>query len=324
LTVEPGMSRSSGGAPARGFRHEALLYAGDDDFVARATPLVRSALEAEEPVLVAIGSPRLQALRESLGDAGELVRWVDITRIGANPARIIPLWRAFVAGTRSDPSHPAPPLFGIGQPVYPERGAAAMVESHRHEALLNLAFASTPGFTLLCPYDTVGLDPAVIEDARRSHPHLRNGGDELPSREYPGLEAAGKLFDVPLPEAVGQPRELPFGQESLVAVHVFVIAWAGRLGLSGSQHDDLALAAVAVAEGFRPQGGTLGIWRESGAVIVDVAVRGLIDDPLAGREYPPPADGPKRGLWLANQVCDLVQARTTPSGSIVRLHMNLE
>lgn len=81
---------------------------------------------------------------------------------------------------------------------------------------------------------------------------------------------------------------------------------------------------MAVAEGFCPQGGTLGIWREGGAVIVDVAVPERIDDPLAGRGYPPAADGPKRGLWLANQVSDLVQARTTSSRSIVRLHMNLE
>ena len=38
-----------------GFSHEALLYAGDDGFVAGTVPFIRSALEAEEPVLVMVG-----------------------------------------------------------------------------------------------------------------------------------------------------------------------------------------------------------------------------------------------------------------------------
>jgi hypothetical protein len=28
-----------------------------------------------------------------------------------------------------------------------------------------------------------------------------------------------------------------------------------------------------------------------------------------------------RGLWIANQVCELVQIRTFPTGSVVRLHI---
>ncbi|MEA2685742.1 MAG: hypothetical protein QOE93_937 [Actinomycetota bacterium] len=30
-----------------------------------------------------------------------------------------------------------------------------------------------------------------------------------------------------------------------------------------------------------------------------------------------------RGLWMANQLCDLVQLRTFASGTVVRLHMTL-
>ena len=29
------------------------------------------------------------------------------------------------------------------------------------------------------------------------------------------------------------------------------------------------------------------------------------------------------GLWLANQVCDLVQVRSFPTGTVVRLHLRL-
>gem|GEM_PF-2603524 len=40
---------------------------------------------------------------------------------------------------------------------------------------------------------------------------------------------------------------------------------------------------------------------------------------VSARPYAPSA-----GLWLVNQVCDLVQARTGPAGSTTRLHMSLD
>ena len=39
------------------------------------------------------------------------------------------------------------------------------------------------------------------------------------------------------------------------------------------------------------------------------------------RERPVPGQRGGFGLWVANQVCDLVQVRTYPSGNVVRLHM---
>ena len=41
---------------------------------------------------------------------------------------------------------------------------------------------------------------------------------------------------------------------------------------------------------------------------------GHIDDPLVGRERPRPEQERGRGLWLANQLCDLVQVRSGPDG----------
>ena len=43
--------------PADGFCHEALFYAGTEDFVARTVPFVRDGLAGQEAVLVAV--PRL-------------------------------------------------------------------------------------------------------------------------------------------------------------------------------------------------------------------------------------------------------------------------
>jgi hypothetical protein len=46
---------------------------------------------------------------------------------------------------------------------------------------------------------------------------------------------------------------------------------------------------------------------------------------LAGRlKRDPVATGGGRGLWVVQQVCDLVQIRTSPAGTAIRLHMHLK
>ena len=56
-------------------------------------------------------------------------------------------------------------------------------------------------------------------------------------------------------------------------------------------------------------------------LICEVRDGGRIDDPLAGRRRPSAAQVGGYGLWLANQVCDLVQLRSVPQGMVVRVHM---
>ena len=46
---------------------------------------------------------------------------------------------------------------------------------------------------------------------------------------------------------------------------------------------------------------------------------GQLDDPMVGRRQPPPTGENGRGLWLANQLCDLVQVRSTADGVVVRV-----
>jgi len=67
--------------------------------------------------------------------------------------------------------------------------------------------------------------------------------------------------------------------------------------------------------------GTLRTWSEVDRVVCEVADRGRFAAPLAGRVRPGSDTAPGRGLWLANQLCDLVQVRTSRHGTTVRLHM---
>src|SRR6185437_16379793 len=96
---------------------------------------------------------------------GRDVRFVDIREVGRNPARIIPVWRAFVDELGGDG-----PVRGIGEPIWADRTPDELVECHLHESLLNVAFSDDPDFWLVCPYDDLALAPDVIEEMGRTHP----------------------------------------------------------------------------------------------------------------------------------------------------------
>src|SRR5947208_14035636 len=82
------------------FRHEALLYSGQEGFLAGTVPFIRGALEADEAVLALVSGPKVELLREELGDDARDVEFADMRAVGNNPARIIPAWRDF-AQTRA-------------------------------------------------------------------------------------------------------------------------------------------------------------------------------------------------------------------------------
>jgi anti-sigma regulatory factor (Ser/Thr protein kinase) len=95
-------------------------------------------------------------------------------------------------------------------------------------------------------------------------------------------------------------------------------------GLDPERTANILLATSEVAtNSVRHAGGrgTLRVWREPDALLCEVHDSGSIVSPLVGLERPGPSQLEGRGLWLVNQLCDLVQVRSTPSGSVVRLHM---
>jgi hypothetical protein len=52
-------------------------------------------------------------------------------------------------------------------------------------------------------------------------------------------------------------------------------------------------------------------------------IAGRIDDPLVGRRSPDHDGEHGRGMWLINQLCDLVELRPGPAGTTLRLRMSL-
>jgi anti-sigma regulatory factor (Ser/Thr protein kinase) len=302
------------------FRHEALFYRGEDGFLRGTLPFLGEALEAGEPVLVAVTAARAAQLERALGSDAQSVSFLDTRELAANPARVIPAWREFLSehgeggGAR-----------GIGEPVWAGRSEAELAECERHEALLNLAFANGPEWSLLCPYDLDALAPEVIRAARLTHPGLVHEGISSRSDTYLPLHRAPSPLAGSLPDPPSERDELAFTARGLGAVRNLVSTRAAQAGLHDEPREELVLAVnelVTNSVQYGGGGGTLRIWAEPGALVCDVRDRGYIDDPLVGRMAPPLDQHGGRGLWLVNHLCDLVQVRSTPRGTLVRVRRN--
>ena len=144
------------------------------------------------------------------------------------------------------------------------------------------------------------------------------------SVRYRGTDEAPPQFSEPLSAAPGSPVEHRVARETLPAIRTLVAEHARRAGVSELRTGDLVLAAHEVATNSLRHGGGEGamrLWNENGTVICEVRDRGRLDKPLAGRARPELGEAGGWGLWLANQLCDLVQLRTRPEGNVVRLHL---
>jgi anti-sigma regulatory factor (Ser/Thr protein kinase) len=314
-------------APTAPFRHEAVLYEGDDGFLDRIGQFVREGISAGEPTLVMTNARKIAALRELLGGADEdLVEYRDMEVAGANPARIIPAWDDFATRLSTGGARR---LRGVGEPIWPGRSAAELAECHWHEALINRAFANLRGFWLVCPYDIGTLSASVVDDARRTHPLTHDGEESLSGGKH-GAERTELVPTRPLATALDQPHSVVaqrrFDGDRLADLRSLVATEGARTGLSSAQIDNLVVAVNEVATNSVTHGGGSGaarIWRQGGAIVCEISDAGTIIDPLVDRTRPSGTPTDARGLWTVNSLCDLVQVRSSvESGSVVRMWMH--
>jgi anti-sigma regulatory factor (Ser/Thr protein kinase) len=268
--------------------------------------------------MAALTAAHIDLLRDALGLDANRVEFLDMAVLGANPARIIPAWRRFTAQHAVGRQ----PMRGIGEPIWHGRRSVEVAECQLHEALLNMAVDPDTPLWLLCPYDAGALSADVIAEAHRSHPVVVEVEAHHGSTAYSGAHHVGAMFeaDLPLVDVVVSARV--FGDGDYAAVRADVCAHATSAGLSQARTEDLVLAAHEVAVNAVEHGGDseLRIWEQDEALVCEVRGTGRIKDPMVGRRLPPWDAVRGRGLWLANQLCDLVQIRSGAAGTTVRLH----
>jgi len=304
------------------FRHEALFYSGESDFLLGTLQFLRQGIEHGESMLVVESAEKIALHRQELGEDAQLVMFADMAEVGANPARIVPAWQEFVERHGGDGTG----LRGIGEPIWASRPHDELVECQRHESLLNVAFGGGRPWRLLCPYDTSQLPQDVIDEARRSHAFVVERHVELPSQHFRGPAASGAAFDGPLNAPPEGATTAAFDASSLHEVRRLVAVVGAAVGMDVERLADLVAAANEVATNSVQHGGGSGtaiVWQDSNSVLCEVRDRGRYANPLADRLKPL---GPREpsGLWLANRLCDLVQIRSYPTGTVVRLVMRRE
>jgi anti-sigma regulatory factor (Ser/Thr protein kinase) len=300
-----------------GFSHCALIYQDMADGLAAALAFVQGGQERGEPVCLAVCRPTEQLLRGALGNGHPDVEFVAMGELGRNPGRIMSAASDFAA------RHRGQPVRWLSEPVWPGRSAAEITEAIRHEALVNLAFGGSP-VALLCMYDVMRLNPALATCAEQTHPVLSVGGSTQVSAGYLGPGVLPRESDRPLPAEPSDASQL-FYQADLRPVRQAVAAHAAKAGLAKGRAADLMIAVSEIAANtlqHTMDGGSLRIWHTADEIICQLRDRGTISDPLAGRRRPGQAsDG--YGLWVVNQICDLVELRAAPGDTLVRLHMRL-
>ncbi|MFC8448754.1 anti-sigma factor RsbA family regulatory protein [Kitasatospora sp. NPDC057223] len=303
------------------FRHELYPYDGDAQFLTGAMSFIQDAHAGSELVLVSVAEPKERMLRTELEgtDAAAGVSFLDVAALGRNPGRLIPAWRDWLAKHAAE-GHS---IRGISESPWSDRSAAESGELHYHEWLLNLAFTQSPAWWLLCPYDTAALEPTVLEAAGRCHPLLLNEGAHGPNSAFVDEPYAFAELTSPCDPY----EELSYQQGGLAAVRAKITACATEHGLDGARLRELLTAASEVAANSIKYGGgrgTLRTWVEGRDLICEFHDSGHIEDPLVGRTRPTIDQVGGRGLWLVQQLCDLVQIRSTPeAGTTIRLHTAL-
>ncbi len=302
--------------PREQFRHLALLYHGLGEYLSALRSFVQACAARGDAVFVAVPRRKAQLVRQELGADSAHLTLADMAELGRNPARIIPAVLSYAS------KHAGQNVSFIGEPIWAGRTAAEIEEATRHEALMNLAFRDSP-VTTLCPYDGVRLPKSVLADAACTHPAVIRDRQEIASASYLGPEHLPPRCTRALSPPPAYAEALGY-RDDLYPVRSFVTSQAEHAGLAELRITDLVLATNELAGNTLRHtggGGTLHIWRTSDRIICQVSDTGQITDPLARHRVPPDEELGGKGLWLVNQLCDLVQARTDDAGTVTRLHM---
>ncbi|WP_290055271.1 anti-sigma factor RsbA family regulatory protein [Amycolatopsis solani] len=297
------------------FRHPALFYSGDAEYLDGVVPFLLEGLERGEPVVVAVPGRNLLLIEKALEHRADDVRLIDLSRAGRNPGAILPSMHALTAGY-------AGPVRIVGEPVWAGRTDAEYPACVEHEALLNRAFAGRD-LAVLCPYDVAALTPSMLADAERTHSELWGlaGPFVSPRFDPDGVRAELSRPLEPPPGAL----ERMFDIAQLASLRGYAEIWAARHGLRRPRRDDFALAIAELTTNSVLYGGgtgTLRLWSAPDEVVGEVTDAGTITDPLAGRIPPPASTLGGRGLLLVNRLADLVRTYWVPGRTTTRVHFS--
>lgn len=308
---------------ADAYVHEAYFYDGIDDFVDSSADFILQGIRDGDHVVVAVVPEKIDLLRAALGDDAALVTFIDMAEAGRNPARVIQVWRDLVEAAALRGSR----VRGIGEPIWSGRSEEEILEAHLHEALLNVGIDADSHLLLRCPYDVSSLEARVVDVARMTHPEIADVSQRAVSGEFAPHDLVSAAFEEPLEPPRNVEVEVDYDGHDLGALRDIMAGIAAGYGMGAEATESLTLAVREIAVNSVRYGGGAGrlrAWVEGETLICELSDAGYIEESMIGRIRPRPDKESGRGVWLANQLCDLVQIRTSRGGgTVVRLHMGL-
>lgn len=304
--------------------HQGLLYGSREEFLAGTVPFIRDGLECGDWIRVVTTERTAGWLRAALGADARQVRFDECSQWYRHPARALGALHRAVRKVSVDGQR----LRMIGEPLGAAHTGPEGRERVRLESLVNAALASANA-SLVCVYDTRVVDPEVLAQVARTHPELVADGGARPSPNYTDSATFNAEFDnSPLPRPPSSALRLRFHRVAdLATLRAFIASYATWAGVPAQSVGQFVQAVDEVATNAIEHGGGSGVlclWTDAQRMSCEVKDTGAgLRDPLAGHLPPPAGRASLRGLWLARQFCDLVEVRSDPAGTTVRLHLTL-
>jgi anti-sigma regulatory factor (Ser/Thr protein kinase) len=290
-------------------------YSSPSHLAQRLAPRVAVAAAAGEPVVAVLDDAARAELRAALGPDAAGVDFQDPREVHRVPGFTVAVrW----ARTSRRITAPGGRALVVGQQL---DGLPGCERGHwaRLDIGLDVATEGLP-ITVLCPVPDGSPELARV---RATHPLLAtpDGSERSTSYRHP----AEALIDYPPPPPpdLGPPTaQLDFELGDLLELRHLVGSVAGSGGLASGRVADVVLAVNELASNtleHGPGAGRLRIWT-GGGVVAEVADRGRIDVPFAGMRLPPSDGARGRGLWLASELCDVLEVWSDDDGTVIRVH----
>ena len=319
----PEVEDGNGAAATPAVRHRALLAGSPDELDAASARFVTEGLEAGVGLLLALPDDAHARLRARVGPSVDRAAVIDQARLYSSPAWTVARLRREIEGRTADGT----PLRVLGAPGWLDRPPPERDVWLSAEAVANVAFTAAAGapVEIACAYDMSTTPPEVVAGARQTHPEVVEAGRSHRSESYtdPALYCTRHRGE-PLPPLPPPVDEQPCEAATLAPLRRVVAAAAAEAGVDPRRVPEVVLVVnEAATNSVRHAGGTgtarLAITPEH--LVCEVADDGVLAAPFAGLLPPSRTGDGGYGLWLVHQLCDLVQIRSGPDGSIVRMHI---
>jgi hypothetical protein len=295
-------------------RHDLFVYDTDDAFAAQLARYLVAGLEADERLMVVVGTRMQVLVREALGATIEGITFEDPAVVYTRPEAAIAMFDA-VVGTSAEASEPAIRAYGeLPVCTTREEWDAWIV----YESIVNHAMVGRIG-TLMCGYDTRTVPASVVQQMRRAHRVVLDGAWRIsPDYEEPEVLV----------------RELQPAFERVTGLRSLDVAEPARLqdrladelsaaSMPENRARDMLVAAREVlsnAERYGDGVRSMRVGRVGQHVVCEVTDAGSgIDDPLVGYLPPRRLGDDRAGLWIARQLTSRLELSSEPEGLTVRL-----